>query len=101
MAVDLKHTPGPWTSAPMFDTDDSDPPEIRDQVLITAGEDLYVAETRQNNARLIAAAPEMLEALQTLLEYEPELRKNRMQFETAQEDWAKARAALARARGEL
>ena len=58
-----KHTPGPW----MIDPDD------RDQVLDSTGQSAihstfcgmkFAPEEREANARLITAAPELLEALQ-------------------------------------
>ena len=91
-----EHTAGPWVPEPMFDTDENDPPEIQGAVLITTGhERLYVAETRQQYANLISAAPDLLEALENLLDA-----SEKYIFSTeCQIQRESARAAIAKARG--
>lgn len=54
-----KHTPGPWTqigTAVYF-------PDVK------GGFDLYGSPDAEGNARLCAAAPDLLEALEGLVEY--------------------------------
>ena len=65
---ETKHTPGPWRVAPR-----SDYPEHAD-INVDAGTRGYVAlcgkagdEEAEANARLIAAAPELLEALREVV----------------------------------
>jgi len=60
---ETKWTPGPWRVQPTFETDESDPQEIRAQRLILTGDRQYIAETMSNHAHLIASAPELYEAL--------------------------------------
>lgn len=63
----MEHTPGPWTVGPVFDNDGE--PEIIVEHKTPFG-NLVVACAlsglvgQEANARLIAAAPELLEALQ-------------------------------------
>lgn len=104
---DLKHTPGPWEYVPS--TEHHGPyvsapwgGDVCDCYVMSNPRTASVrnggtsypinhqGERADANARLIAAAPEMFEALTTLLKYEP----------AEEKDWAKARAALAKARGE-
>lgn len=87
------HTPGPWevkaTTYPIADTGDHDTQfDIRANGKAFA----YVHdgdETAEANARLIAAAPELLEALQELCSFDL----------LTQDKWDKARAAIAKATG--
>ena len=75
--ADVKHTPGPWTSYPCN-------LERYSQVITANGAMVQIAMTKEiygdcktyglgeettANARLIAAAPDLLEALQMLLEF--------------------------------
>jgi hypothetical protein len=63
MAVREKHTAGPWAVAPM----DSDATVIcPDGRRFMVGDTIYHPENRAN-ARLIAAAPDLLDALRALL----------------------------------
>lgn len=63
-----KHTPGPW-----FIGDANKPSEYThgiqagDFIVADLCDDAHTAGTRRANARLIAAAPELLEALKGLL----------------------------------
>lgn len=85
---EVKHTPGPWT--------------VLGEGIYCADNWFFIADVPVNfaehsgvqeaNARLIAAAPELLEALQELLEVQAEL-----DAEIAER---KARAAIAKATGE-
>jgi hypothetical protein len=72
--MNTKHTPGPWNSASL--NQDSDHMEVfagisdGDQVAVVKGYGLATGKHYEAiaNARLIAAAPELLEALQMLSE---------------------------------
>lgn len=58
--MEFKHTPAPWVSAEFLDGFN-----IKDEK-----HGRHIAFTpKKNNAHLIAAAPELLEALQRLLKY--------------------------------
>jgi uncharacterized Rossmann fold enzyme len=98
-----KHTPGPWIYSRWWDqfqwdmSDDDEradllkAPIIRiettDGVTVTCCHDL--ASIREADARLIAAAPDLLAALEALLSYDDMVECADM-----------ARAAIAKARGE-
>ena len=81
--IEVKHTPGPWTT----DEDDHDAPH--QNIKVKAGKHRTVCTVwiddapvrdfnaeQQANARLIAAAPELLEYLQYAVWAHPELEKN-------------------------
>jgi hypothetical protein len=83
-----KHTPGPWNQAPYSPTD------------VVANGDTMVAMAREGlngierdkaiaNARLIAAAPDLLDALERIAELSYDSEATRV-----------AREAIAKARGE-
>jgi len=55
----MSHTPGPWTTQPIGDETECN--------ILGAGREL-IATVSDNDARLIAAAPEMLALLQLLSE---------------------------------
>jgi hypothetical protein len=79
-----KHTPGPWRV--LYGERNGD-------TQIMAQDDYFrVAVTGAADARLIAAAPDMLAALKALVE-PPDLRDLRI------EDWQNAIAAIAKAEG--
>lgn len=90
MGVAAKHTAGPWLVSETF-------------AVGPAGE--IVACTPHNhsrkeaNARLIAAAPELLEALQGLVRFTDAVRVQVGMGKTQLERLAKARAAIAKAEG--
>lgn len=89
-----KHTPGPWA----FDDDRviTSPHthnDLDDDVCEVYGGNDDIAEVRRANARLIAAAPELLEALKELM-----VAADRVSAEPV--TWlGKARAAIAKAEG--
>jgi hypothetical protein len=86
----MKHTPGPWKAT-------ADP--YSDVVVDAAGVELCVmvgSGPQADNARLIAAAPELLEALRDLVQLEAD---GRAESESAIEYWERARAAIAKAEG--
>ena len=83
-----KHTPGPWYNSDLrkgrmvfAKTDTRLVADCSDISVRTEGEE-------QANARLIAAAPELLEALEYLMKHDNS------------EGWSNARAAIAKARGQ-
>jgi hypothetical protein len=92
-----KHTPGPWEIGPDFDNDGTREVPIGHRLksgfVLTVAVALGGLKGQQENARLIAAAPELLEALRDTLD--------------ALECWTgsdsridKARAAIFKATGE-
>ena len=64
----MEHTPGPWkvSTGSVYVDDGSDYPVTRIAYMDRDGHDIRPVE-RDANARLIAAAPELLEALEKLV----------------------------------
>ena len=102
MSDKTKHTPGPW----VVRTIDQSLATVETQdgryIIGNAGQlradDWKTGHIeRRANARLIAAAPELLEALQKML---PELRGLSIVSDTAAEMLREAEAAIAKATGE-
>jgi len=105
MSDKTKHTPGPWETKP----EECDKPYIRIRgtrlgsrykvanaiTPVYDGVGAREAEETRANARLIAAAPELLEALRGLMKLDEDLCS-----EGAIEALDKARAAIAKATGE-
>lgn len=67
------HTPGPWSALPLNDEDDFD--VMTASVLVHNGRGTFTAQALGHtskevvaNARLIAAAPELMEALRAIVE---------------------------------
>ena len=92
------HTPGPWTSGRAIPADDTVSRIVRagvDHIAVVM--DLEgAAQEAADNARLIAAAPDMLEALRAMVDYfgpHPDVDNGLDETLTA------ARAAVARATG--
>lgn len=99
MKTETKHTPGPWT---VFKPASQDvcyeggecPATIRGagiHVATMPGERHCFSQTAEANARLISSAPELLEALESCAW---------MVKDKDPEAYTKARAAIAKARGE-
>ena len=89
---DTKHTPGPWKN-----TNYQTHPNF--QVLDNGN--AFVAEaSTEANARLIAAAPELLEALSKLVLHVGHYSSMPHAHPDAARDMANARAAIAKATGE-
>lgn len=68
---DTQHTPGPW----FVDINGEGAITAPDGMLIARMQNAYRDDLRESNARLIAAAPEMLTALQLVAKlpgFEPE-----------------------------
>lgn len=95
--MSTKHTPGPWTMHPRFD----DGAEVRALAPVawcgvasthgaSSSQVIDAAEARAN-ARLIAAAPDLLEACERLLRWAG--------WPHAEKDIELARAAIAKAKG--
>lgn len=91
--METNHTPGPWTHCPGQDTI-----WAKDGELLVARTEYTRREMAVNednaNARLIAAAPELLEALTELAALADFTRP------TERAAWIKARAAIAKATGQ-
>lgn len=97
-----KHTPGPWRYEAGRD---GRPPYV---IRRTEGGFVVVgmtADRQEADARLIAAAPELLEALQKLLDLQ--VAKKELEYldkgigtKTPNAAWLEARAAIAKAKGE-
>lgn len=93
--MSAKHTPGPWSTA-------SDPCHFDSQTTVVAANGARVAEVTgsafdeaEANARLIAAAPDLLEACKAFVAHYP------MGTNPFLDDaFRAARAAIARATGE-
>ena len=83
-----KHTPGPWKYKPLSE----------DTWFIFNRKDVITACGDENNARLIAAAPEMLEALKALVAYQAD---NETEYLGMQQiiAYQRAKAAIAKAEG--
>lgn len=96
-----KHTPGPWVIENGYDGEGqcivSTDTEYGDCVCITKSLDQDF-EGNEANARLIAAAPEMLEALETLSRQLVRLGTGVQAH--LQDELKRAQAALSKARGE-
>lgn len=84
----MSHTPGPWTL--VFDVDGA-PGSIWGKTTCVC--DLGKDVPKPEDARLIAAAPELCEALENLIEFLVHGKKNCQAI-------LRAKAALARARGD-
>ena len=94
MTTQAKHTPGPWAALMQ------DPPTIADRrgcrVATSCALPGQSAEEQEANAHLIAAAPDLLEALRLLLEASDGLNG---ESEWLDERLNAARAAIAKAEG--
>lgn len=90
MAEKATHTPGPWRVGRYFDVIDSDGTFIGVAVRGTE-------EERKANARFIAAAPDLLEALTDILSNHETAGAGASIFQCTAEQVAAARAAVARA----
>jgi len=90
----MSHTPGPWVVESLVDGYDIHAPESGCFVATTSDpEMIWGAVTRKGDARLIAAAPELLEALENLLKV------HEGEGGTQHHAGNMARAAIAKARG--
>jgi hypothetical protein len=94
MSEEVKHTPGPWTVKG----------EVGKTLCVTDGDSAYIVDRfhlpgfrmmaeHEANARLIAASPDMLAALEAIVAPGSGAAMHR-------EVWEKVRAAIAKAKGE-
>lgn len=83
---EIKHTPGPWEVRP----------DVSTIGLYWVEPEAETDEEDKANARLIAAAPEMKEALEALISVMETTECDRL----FRADYSKAKAALAKANGE-
>jgi hypothetical protein len=86
----IKHTPGPWVAECIGSNGDHENPQ---DIYEINGKTRVAEFVTEANARLIAAAPELLDALVTLLDAVEGKR-------ITQGDCNQARAAIARATGD-
>lgn len=92
------HTPGPWEVRPS--SNPASGSKWRDIVSVgTEFKPSYVAEAIESDARLIAAAPELLAALQELIQYS-EHHVGEVCTDSGLGSYVAARAAIAKAIGE-
>lgn len=103
MSGQTEHTPGPWEAIKGLNESD----EMRCGVVADRGERKYLVATIENgapgdicdtefaNARLIAAAPELLEALRPFAECNED--EDGIEISVGRDDFRRARAAIARA----
>ena len=101
METKAKHTPGPWELI-AESVEDSRGNSI---AMVTGGSGRQYVEDEVNaeclaNACLIAAAPELLEALEMALYYYESFRDKSPTGETETDDIAIIRAAIRKAKGE-
>ena len=64
--MELKHTPGPWVDGQLEDNDCCEVMDERGYYIATCHDGVRGERNADANARLIAAAPDLLEALQEL-----------------------------------
>lgn len=97
--TDTTHTPGPWkivtATVGVNETIFHDPP----QVVCERGS--FIADTDRRNARLIAAAPDLLEALEIIVDVlEHPLPPHHVGYVAKSALIRRARAAIAKATGQ-
>jgi len=96
-----EHTPGPWEIHPQFDScyrDISAPNHIALARVVWRFEEEDRSPSCEANAHLIAAAPDLLEALECYVEKVADLNRYGVMIETSLRK--KAEAAIAKARGD-
>lgn len=95
----VKHTPGPWFGQAGFSDDVEITAESREGMAAICSMDLdftgHIGVEQEANARLIAAAPDLLEALIAALDA-----ANALEISSAHFPRATVESAIARARGE-
>lgn len=97
-----KHTPGPWETGTQTKGSTTLVSRIETGFAVAEMRNVHFREEAEANARLIAAAPELLEALQTFLtEYVQLVESGDAGFWNADEEEKviAARAAIAKATG--
>lgn len=96
MTQNGKHTPGPWNAVNGTLVQSSNQLAIADCWRIRSGVSPFDERQAAANTSLIAAAPELLEALEALYSHP----QKHILPSSFQADMAKARVAIAKARGE-
>lgn len=97
MSEDVKPTPGPWR----VEQERIAPDDIRfDVVAGLSGEVLVACPPSEADARLIAAAPDMLAALKALWADRDVRQSDQAACKRLYEAWRALRAAIAKAEGE-
>ena len=92
-----KHTPGPWMVGPSGKTIFGG----EDELLLASCElTPFTPTTKRANARLIAVAPELLEALEEMVKMYEDVVDCSDLLEPDSEPTADAKAAIAKAKGE-
>ena len=98
-----KHTPGEWTMRPLTNGADVEKIEADGSATLVAA--VYGGDSWPANARLIAAAPDLLEACNEVLAWvalataEGDPYRNPQSIANAKEDLAKLQAAIRKAEG--
>ena len=101
-----RHTPGPWVVESLVDGYDIHAPQAGCFIATTSDPEMvWGAVTRKDDARLVAAAPELLEALEYYAEKVADLNRYGVMIETSLRELeldlgSKAEAAIAKAKGE-
>lgn len=94
-----QHTPGPWFASRKYEVGPRSDADDQSFGMIVPLAYAY-GVNREANARLIAAAPDLLEALGELMEWEEEIAADLgVHTSSAKPMLAKARAAIAKAKG--
>jgi len=96
----MNHTKGPWTVESLVDGYDIQAPEAGCFVATASDPEMvWGAVTRKGDAHLIAAAPELLEALEWYVVKVADLKRYGVMIETSLQEMAKE--AIAKATGVL
>lgn len=100
MSVTVKavHTPGPWEYEFDADGDHVILTEGGQIIAVTSGNEYMELPTDAANARLMAAAPEMLEALEELWPFIHEDGMESSELSSFKRAWLKAEAVIHKAR---
>ena len=107
--IKAKHTPGPWFAVEDTGTiydfiivlDPKNQPGNRGEGFIAGTYRLGEPSNNKENAQLIAAAPDLLHAVKSLLEYPAAIDGNPLYNEVVQRVRAQAAQAIAKAEGNL
>ena len=94
--MNTKHTPGPWIAHEGAIFQEKPHGEVSPLICDTINGRKFTGEERGANARLIAAAPELLDALQSLL---ARVSSDIIANQCWHEEQRAARAAIAKATG--
>lgn len=99
-----KHTPGPWSCVPSIPEEGVECFWIENGAQRITAVDGPQNEEREATARLIAAAPELMEAVEAMIEWDDRENDHAVDFyarmDLCAKAFDKARAALSKARGD-